>query len=158
MASLNLTYNDKMSMASGVEVRVPFLDWELAEWLATAVPPEAKLAGRTTKALLRAAYKDRLPAAVLDAPKAGFGAPIGRWLMHDLREMVDDLLSPERVRRRGLFEPAVVEAWIREQRAGRIERAWNVWQLLTWELWMTAFFDGRAGAAPFSTAAAGSAT
>jgi asparagine synthase (glutamine-hydrolysing) len=158
MASLNLTYNDKMSMASGVEVRVPFLDWELAEWLATAVPPEAKLAGRTTKALLRAAYRDRLPAAVLEAPKAGFGAPIGRWLMDDLREMVDDLLSPERVRRRGLFEPAVVEAWIREQRAGRIERAWNVWQLLTWELWMTAFFDRRAAAAPLTAAAAGGVT
>jgi len=148
MASLNLTYNDKMSMASGVEVRVPFLDWELAEWLATAVPPEAKLAGRTTKALLRAAYRDRLPAAVLDAPKAGFGAPIGRWLRDDLREMVDDLLSPDRVKRRGLFEPAVVETWIREQRAGRIERAWNVWQLLTWELWMAAFVDRRGTAAP----------
>ena len=94
---------------------------------------------------------------MLDAPKAGFGAPIGRWLMHDLREMVDDLLSPERVCRRGLFEPAVVEAWIREQRAGRIERAWNVWQLLTWELWMTAFFDRRAEAAPLA-AVAGSAT
>jgi asparagine synthase (glutamine-hydrolysing) len=141
MPSLNLTYNDKMSMASGVEVRVPFLDWELAEWLAQAVPPGLKLHGRTTKYLLRQAFADRIPAEVLSAPKAGFGAPIGKWLLHDLRAMVDDVLHPDRIRRRGLFEPAIVERWIREQRAGRTERAWQVWQLLTLELWFEAFFD-----------------
>ena len=143
MASLNLTYNDKMSMASGVEVRVPFLDWELAEWLAASVPPGLKLHGRTTKYLLRRAFADRIPAEVLAAPKAGFGAPIGKWLLHDLREMVDDLLHPDRIRRRGLFQPAVVAQWIREQREGRTERAWHVWQLLTLELWFEAFFDRR---------------
>jgi asparagine synthase (glutamine-hydrolysing) len=143
MASLNLTYNDKMSMASGVEVRVPFLDWELAEWLAHEVPPGLKLHGRTTKYLLRKAFEDRIPADVLAAPKAGFGAPIGKWLLHDLREMVDDVLHPDRIRRRGLFEPAVVAQWIREQREGQNERAWHVWQLLTLELWFDAFFDGQ---------------
>lgn len=144
MTSLNLTYNDKMSMASGVEVRVPFLDWELVEWLAHSVPVEAKLSGRTTKRLLREAYRGRIPDEVLRAPKAGFGAPIGRWLMTDLREMVDDLLHPDQVQRRGMFNADVVSEWIRQQRAGNIERAWNVWQLLTWELWMRAFFDGHA--------------
>jgi asparagine synthase (glutamine-hydrolysing) len=91
--------------------------------------------------LLREAYRGRSPDEVLDAPKAGFGAPIGRWLMNDLREMVDDLLHPNQVGKRGLFDPAVVSEWVRQQRAGSIERAWNVWQLITWELWMRAYFD-----------------
>jgi asparagine synthase (glutamine-hydrolysing) len=145
MASLNLAYNDRMSMASGVEVRVPFLDWELAEWLAKEVPPDLKIRGRVTKYLLRQAYRGILPAEILSAPKSGFGAPIGYWLLHDLREMVDDLLHRDRVRRRGLFRPEVVEAWVREQRAGSIERSWNVWQLLSFELWMQAYLDGTEG-------------
>jgi asparagine synthase (glutamine-hydrolysing) len=126
-------------------VRVPFLDWELAEWLAMEVPPDLKVHGRTTKYLLRHAYRDMLPAEILNARKAGFGAPIGYWLLNDLREMVDDLLHPDRIRRRGLFQPEVVASWVREQRQGSVERSWNVWQLLTFELWMQAYFDGAAG-------------
>ena len=49
MVTLNLTYNDKLSMASSVELRVPFLDWELAEWAACHAPPELKLHNGTTK-------------------------------------------------------------------------------------------------------------
>ncbi len=96
MVSLNLTYNDKMSMASSVEVRVPFLDRELAEFVAWNVPPHMKLRGvlrPTTKYIFRKAMRDVLPAEVLRQPKAGFAAPVDYWLAHDLREMVDDLLS-----------------------------------------------------------------
>ncbi|HKP13433.1 MAG TPA: asparagine synthase (glutamine-hydrolyzing), partial [Blastocatellia bacterium] len=93
LVSLNLTYNDKMSMASSVEVRVPFLDWQLAEWVAWNVPPELKLHNRTTKHILREAMRPLLPAEVLGQKKAGFGAPADLWLAEDLREMVDDLLS-----------------------------------------------------------------
>jgi asparagine synthase (glutamine-hydrolysing) len=157
MPSLNLTYNDKMSMASAVEVRVPFLDWELAEWLAKEVPPDLKIHGRTTKYLLREAFRGILPPEILSGRKAGFGAPIGYWLMNDLRVMVDDLLHRDRVRRRGLFQAKVVEQWIREQRQGSVERTWNVWQLLTFELWMQAFFDRPAGSAFESSRQAGAA-
>ena len=72
MASLNLTYNDKMSMASSVEVRVPFLDRELAEFVAWKVPPRLKLKGflrPTTKYILRKAMKDIMPREVLPSPK-----------------------------------------------------------------------------------------
>ncbi|HEY4901906.1 MAG TPA: asparagine synthase (glutamine-hydrolyzing), partial [Candidatus Sulfotelmatobacter sp.] len=96
MTSLNLTYNDKMSMASSVEVRVPFLDRELAEFVAWNVPPRLKLKGfwkPTTKYILRKAMADVLPREVLQQPKAGFAAPVDYWLAHDLKEMVDDLLS-----------------------------------------------------------------
>ncbi len=72
MTSLNLTYNDKMSMASSVEVRVPFLDRELAEFVAWNVPPRLKLKGvlrPTTKYIFRKAMKDILPREVLSQPR-----------------------------------------------------------------------------------------
>lgn len=142
MASLNLAYNDKMSMASSVEVRVPFLDRELAEWIAREVPVSAKVRGRTTKWLLRAAFADSLPREVLRQRKAGFGAPIAHWLRGALVPLVDDALSADRIAARGLFRPGAVEQIVREQRSGRIERAMQVWQLMTLELWMQQFLDG----------------
>src|SRR6185369_2077035 len=83
MPSLNLTYNDKMSMASSVEVRVPFLDRELAEFVAWNVAPALKLKGRlrpTTKYIFRKAMGSLLPDEILRQPKAGFGAPVDYWL------------------------------------------------------------------------------
>ncbi len=106
MTSLNLTYNDKMSMACSVEVRVPFLDRELAEFVAWNVPPRMKLKGffsPTTKHIFRKAMQGVLPEEVLRQPKAGFAAPTDYWLANDLREMTDDLLSESRLRGRGLF-------------------------------------------------------
>ncbi len=141
MVSLNLTYNDKMSMASSVEVRVPFLDWELAEWVASNVPPRLKLHDGTSKHILREAMRPLLPRKVLEQKKAGFGAPADYWLANDLREMVDDLLSESKVRERALFNPAVVRRMIDEQRSGREDWSLQVWQFLTLELWMRAFVD-----------------
>ncbi|MEE9286375.1 MAG: asparagine synthase (glutamine-hydrolyzing) [Dehalococcoidia bacterium] len=144
LASLNLTYTDKMSMASSVEVRVPFLDRDLAEFVAWRVAPEHKLTRGlfpTNKGLLRRAMAKTLPAEVLRQPKAGFGAPVDRWLAGDLRAMVDDLLSSERVLRRGFFEPASVARLVQAHRSGREDWSMQVWQLLTLELWMQAFLD-----------------
>lgn len=136
LVSLNLNYNDKMSMASSVEVRVPFLDWRLAEWAAKCIPPRLKLQNGTTKHVLREAMRPWLPAEVLRQKKAGFGAPVGYWLANDLRSMVDDLLCPEVVRRRGLFNPAEVQRMVADHRSGRRDRAYQIWQLLTLELWI----------------------
>ena len=141
MVSLNLTYNDKMSMANSVEVRVPFLDHELAEWVAWNVPPNLKLHQRTTKHIFRRAVAPLLPDEVLRQKKSGFGAPIDRWISHELREMIDDMLSEQRVRRRGLFKPATVRRWVDEQISGQRDWTINIWQLLTLELWMETFLD-----------------
>jgi asparagine synthase (glutamine-hydrolysing) len=141
MVSLNLTYNDKMSMASSVEVRVPFLDRELVEWVAGNVPPSLKLHGGTTKHILREAMRPLLPPEVLTQKKAGFGAPADYWLANDLREMVDDLLSESRLKTRGLFDPAAVRRLVDEHRRGRQDWSAQVWQFLTLELWMRAFID-----------------
>lgn len=152
MPTLNLTYNDKMSMASSVEVRVPFLDRELAEFVAWNVPPRLKLKGTirpTTKYIFRKAMADVLPDEVLHQPKAGFAAPVDYWLAHDLRDMVDDLLSPAQIRSRGLFRPEVIRRFVDEQRSGRQDWSMQLWQLLTLELWMQTYLDG--GAARFTS-------
>jgi asparagine synthase (glutamine-hydrolysing) len=147
MVSLNLNYNDKMSMASSVEVRVPFLDRELAEFAAWNIPPNLKLNGffrPTTKHILRRAMKDILPAEVLQQPKAGFAAPVDYWLANDLREMVDDLLSEANVRQRGLFRPDAVRRFVDEQRSGTEDWSMQIWQFLTLENWMRIFLDAGA--------------
>ena len=144
MVSLNLTYNDKASMAASTEVRVPFLDRRLAEFMATQVPPDMKLHGTTrpvTKYLLRQAMKDVLPGELLHQPKAGFGAPVGKWLNEDLAPMIADLLSDERVEARGWFEPTEVRRIITRHRAGRDDNSLQIWALLTFELWQQQFLD-----------------
>jgi asparagine synthase (glutamine-hydrolysing) len=145
MTTLNLTYNDKMSMASSVEVRVPFLNRELAEFVAWHVPPRLKLKGRlfpTTKHIFRKAMSGILPEEVLRQPKAGFAAPTDYWLANDLREMTDDLLSESRVRDRRLFRPEAVARFVNEHRAGSQDWSMQIWQFLTLELWMQNFLDG----------------
>jgi asparagine synthase (glutamine-hydrolysing) len=147
MPTLNLTYNDKMSMASSVEVRVPFLDRDLAQFVAWNVKPEWKLKGKwrpITKHIFRKAMRSMLPDEVMRQPKAGFAAPVDYWLAHDLRSMVDDLLSESQVKRRGLFRPEVVRRYIDEQRRGAEDWSMQIWQLLTLEIWMQLFLDGGA--------------
>ena len=147
MPTLNLTYNDKMSMASSVEVRVPFLDRGFAEFVAWNVRPEWKRKGKwrpVTKHIFREAMRSMLPNEVMRRPKAGFAAPVDYWLAHDLRPMVDDLLSESQVKRRGLFQPEVVRRYVDEQRRGAEDWSMQIWQLLTLEVWMQLFLDGGA--------------
>ena len=149
MPTLNLTYNDKMSMASSIEVRVPFLDRHLAEFVAWNVKPEWKLKGKwrpTTKYIFREAMRGMLPAEVLRQPKAGFAAPVDYWLAHDLRPLVDDLLSESQIRRRGLFRPEVIRGYVDAHRRGAGDWSMQIWQFLTLEIWMQLFLDGGARA------------
>lgn len=139
MISLNLNYNDKMSMASSVETRVPFLDWEFAEWVAWNVDPRKKLHQSTPKHILRESMRPLLPTEVLEQKKAGFAAPIAQWLSNDLDEMMSDLLSESRLRQRGIFDGEHVQTLIREQKSGYRDHSFQIWQLITLELWMDAF-------------------
>jgi asparagine synthase (glutamine-hydrolysing) len=144
MVSLNLTYNDKMSMASSVEVRVPFLDRELAEFVAWNVPPNMKINGHvrpTSKYILRQAMQGILPAEVLSQPKAGFGAPVDYWLANDLKELVADLLSEKRISDRGYFDSGFVREMIQNHRTGERDWSMQIWQLITFELWLQQFLD-----------------
>ena len=136
----NLNYTDKMSMRHGVEVRVPLLDLDLVDY-AVHLPPATKQKGRFGKRIFKDALRPFLPAGVMQRPKAGFGAPLRRWITGDLREMVRDVLSVERLERRGLFRPAAVLSLIEANERGDIDASYTIFSLMCIELWMNAFTD-----------------
>jgi asparagine synthase (glutamine-hydrolysing) len=136
----NLLYTDKMGMAVGLEARVPFLDVDLVE-AAAGYPAAWKLAGSTTKAVLRDAARGVVPDPVIDRPKAGFGAPYRKWLRYDLAEVWDDLLSEPAVRRRGWFDHAALQDARRRSQAGQVDLYMLQWAALTLELWARQFLD-----------------
>lgn len=137
---LNLTYTDKTSMAVALEARVPFLDHEFVA-LAGRMPPELKLKGLKSKYVLKQAAEKHLPCDVVWRKKAGFRAPVRAWLANELKPMVEDLLSPERVAKRGLFEYSEVRRIIDDNLSGREDNSLKVYQLLTLELWHEAFLS-----------------
>jgi asparagine synthase (glutamine-hydrolysing) len=137
---LNLMTTDKTSMAANLEVRVPFLNKEMLE-LAARMPADLKLRGLKRKYILKRAAEKLLPREIVWRKKAGFGAPIRSWLRGALRPMVDDLLSEETVKRRGLFRPEEVRRIIDANLSGREDYNLQVFQLLTLELWQRQFID-----------------
>lgn len=136
----NLNYTDKMSMAASVEVRVPFLDNDLVDY-AFSVPSGLKIKGLQGKYILRKALTSVVPTEILNRPKTGFAAPIRSWLHRDLHDMTRDLLAPGLVGRRGLFEPRAITALLDDELSGREDRSYNVWALLSLELWMQQVTD-----------------
>jgi asparagine synthase (glutamine-hydrolysing) len=142
LADHNLTYTDKMSMAVGVEVRVPFLDLDLVEFAAT-IPPHLKQRGGCGKWILKEAMSGILPHDVIHRPKVGFGAPLERWVRHDLREWIHDLLSESTLRRRGLFDTAAVSRLLEDNDAGRVHAPYTILSLACIEVWCRRFIDHR---------------
>jgi asparagine synthase (glutamine-hydrolysing) len=137
----NLTYTDKMSMAVGVEVRVPFLDSDLVEF-ATQIPPQFKHRGSQGKWILKKAMEPYLPKEVIYRPKSGFGAPLRRWLRVELRDWLADTLSVDRLKRRGLFDPQAVQRLISDNSEGRIDASYTLLSLACIEIWCKYFLDG----------------
>jgi asparagine synthase (glutamine-hydrolysing) len=100
-----------------------------------------KIPGYHLKGLLKTAFAGVLPPEVLSHRKQGFMIPLGRWLRTDLRESMDDLLSPDRVKARGVFVPAAVEALKQEHLNGTRAHSDRLWTLMMAELWMRHYLD-----------------
>jgi asparagine synthase (glutamine-hydrolysing) len=135
-----------MTMASGLEARVPFLDRPLVEW-AFRLPGRHKVRGGRGKLLLRRALARSLP-SIAGRAKHGFDVPLGAWLRTRLRPMLLDALSPEAVRRRGLFRPEAVQRLLDAHLAGRGDHARKVFSLLSLELWLCGLAPSAARAEP----------
>lgn len=136
----NLIYTDKMAMAAGVEVRVPFLDLDLVEFAAT-IPDRFKQRGKEGKWVLKKAMEPFLPHDVIYRPKSGFGVPLRRWMKYEFREMMGDLLGDASLRRRGLFDPRAVQNLIDANDSGRIDASYTLLSLLCIEIWCRRFID-----------------
>lgn len=139
LADHNLNYTDKLSMAVGVEVRVPFLDLDLVAF-SCRVPPWLKMRGRQTKYLLKKVAERYLPNDVIHRSKTGFGAPVRTWMLSGLMDpLLDCYLNDERVRQRGLFDCQRTRSLIERTKSGAIDASYTLWSLLAIESWMTQF-------------------
>lgn len=142
LADHNLIYTDKMSMAVGVETRVPYLDLELAEF-AARIPFRFKQKGGESKWIFKKAMEPYLPRSIIYRPKSGFGAPLRRWIRFELRELLGDLLSEPCLRRRGLFEPHAVQQLMADNDKGKVDASYTLLSLICVELWCQHFLDQR---------------
>jgi asparagine synthase (glutamine-hydrolysing) len=140
LADHNLNYTDRAGMSAGVEVRVPLLDLELIEF-AAKIPASMKQSGGEGKSIFKEAMRGVLPHDVIYRPKSGFGAPLRRWLRHELRAKVEDTLNAAALRRRGFFDPHAVQALIDNDRQGRIDGSYTIFALMCFELWCRRFID-----------------
>ncbi len=135
-----LTKVDRASMAVSLEVRAPFLDPRVAEY-AASLPGNYKLRGHKTKYILKKAVHELLPPFVTRRGKKGFGVPVAEWLKFKLRPLARDLLSPERVRRAGVFNPEYVSRLQDEHERGVANHRKLLWTLLMFELWHESFIE-----------------
>ncbi len=138
----NLNYTDKMSMATGVESRVPFLDLDLVNF-STSIPPALKLKGKTTKYLLKKVAEKYLPHEVIYRPKAGFGAPVREWITNDLQLKIDTDLNKESLQQYGIFDYNKIIKLINENKQGKIDASYSIWCLLAIQSWLKQFVKNK---------------
>ena len=150
LADDSLVKVDRMSMACSLEIRSPLLDHKLVEFAST-IPPEFKLRGKHNKLVFKEALKDVLPREIVHRGKKGFDVPFGGWLKSgEWRILLDDCLSKESVRRRGIFHPPTVEL-MRQALLSKVpgqplglstNQIWHrVWILIMFELWARQYLD-----------------
>jgi asparagine synthase (glutamine-hydrolysing) len=132
-----LTKVDRASMAVGLEARVPLLDHRVVEF-AWRLPQSMKVRGGTNKWLLRKILDRHVPRKIMNRPKMGFGAPVGKWLRGPLREWAESLLSQKRLSEAGFFDPTTVRAAWDGMLAGRNTAQEPIWGILMFEAWRDA--------------------
>jgi asparagine synthase (glutamine-hydrolysing) len=129
-----LTKVDRASMAVSLEVRVPLLDHRVVEFTAN-LPEYFKYRNGAGKYLLKKLLAKYVPVRLFERPKMGFGIPIDRWLRFDLKDLLRDYLSPNRLKREGLFNAGFVGRKIDEHLKGQTNHQYRLWSLLMWEMW-----------------------
>ena len=138
-----LVKTDRVSMAHGLEARVPFLDVGLGETVAQ-FPDHYLLRGFRTKAVLKHALKGKVPDTLLKRKKAGFNVPMAQWLAGPMNGLMKTLLSPKRVRMCGLWKPAMVQKLITEHEARHRDHSRTLWALMCFMLFNERYRNGRA--------------
>ncbi|MCA9217455.1 MAG: asparagine synthase (glutamine-hydrolyzing) [Planctomycetales bacterium] len=135
-----LLRGDKLTMANSLEARVPLLDHKLVEFAAT-LPTNMKLNGKVRKYLLKKVAARYLPDGIIHRKKQGFPIPIDTWLRNEARPIVNDLLSVDRIRRRGLFSADYVSRLVREHESSFADHSLLLWGLISVEQWMERYID-----------------
>ncbi len=136
-----LLRGDRLSMAASIEARVPFLDHKIVEF-AASVPPNLKLKHLTHKYLLKEIGKPLLPEGIISRKKEGFPIPITQWMKKEARPFVHDILSPDIIKKRGLFDVDYVAKLIKDFESG-FSSGFSLWGLISIELWQRNFIDAQ---------------
>lgn len=129
-----LAKTDRASMFASLEVRAPFLDYQLVDFI-NSMPIDLKLRGFTTKYVLKKLMADKLPLDIVNRKKKGFGIPVGRWLRGELRPLLLEVLSRENIEKNGIFNYAYVKQLIDEHLSGRRDNRKLLWTLMIFQMW-----------------------
>jgi len=136
----NLMYSDKASMAASIEGRPPLTDHRIVEFMFSLAPRE-RIHRLTQKYLLKKVGEKYLPDNIIYRPKAPFASPLRSWVRGPLAPMIADMLSEQSLRARGLYDPAYVAGLIARDKQGLEDNAYQIWTLLTNEVWFRTFFQ-----------------
>jgi len=136
-----LMKQDQMSMAASIESRVPFLDYQLAEF-AASIPAELKIRTHSGKHLLKRSLHGLLPESIINRPKEGFPVPIDRWLRERFLGQIRSVLLADDAQIAAWIRPEVTRALLDDHAAGRANAARRIWNLFSLELWARVFLGG----------------
>jgi len=129
-----LTKVDRATMAVSIEGREPLIDHRLVEF-AFSVPFEMRRGALGPKHLLKKVLYRHVPQALVDRPKRGFGVPVKQWLAGDLKGLVAEHLDPHLVKEQALFDPAMVQGYVKRLHAGDVSVRQRVWLLVAFQMW-----------------------
>lgn len=130
---------DGMSMRNSLEVRVPFLDHRLVEYV-FQIHGNLKLKGKKGKYILLETFKNILPPRLLNKPKWGFEIPISKWLKSELRFLINEYLSKKKIEAQGIFNFKPIEKLIDDLFRNRSDTSWHLWNLIVFQAWYSRHF------------------
>ncbi len=125
---------DRASMYNSLEVRAPFLDTNVVEFL-SSLPTDYKIKGNITKRILKQVMEYKIPSEIIHRPKKGFGIPLSAWLRTDLKPLCESLLSDETISRQGLFDLNFVKSLKENHYSGKANNRKLLWNLMIFQQW-----------------------
>jgi len=129
-----LMFVDRLSMAHSVEVRTPFLDYRLVEYVAS-LPGNYKIKNGRVKSILKDSVSDLLPKEILNRPKEGFVLPINDWIIENLSEYISEILDSSRLKKHGLLNHEFVASLLDNHFKGLQKNGPQLWNLVMFQLW-----------------------
>src|SRR6266566_1270844 len=137
-----MEYTEKMSMAVGLEVRVPFLDYRVVEY-ANSLPFAYKLKAGKSKRILKETFADLLPAENIHAPKKGFNFPLATWMRDRFDNYFEQQMTSESVRANGLFNWNYIQTLRQQHRTGKKDNSYPLFSLIMFDAWYRQYILGQ---------------
>ena len=134
-----LAFVDFLSMAHSVEIRSPFLDYRLVEFVST-VPGAMKIRNGIVKDILKQAVGHLLPDGITERSKEGFVLPIFDWMVEKIKDYCFDVLSEKRLNAHHFFNRGIVSGMLADYYSGKTTNAGKIWNLMMFQVWWEKYF------------------